>query len=336
MKPMAIALVAACFWLAAAPAGANDSTAELAAGGLVLRQSRNIEMQSEDLYISPTAVRVTYRFRNTSSAPISTVVAFPMPDITVAGPDENISVPNPDRTNFLNFATTVDGRPVTAQVELRVVARGVDRTAYLRSLGIPLSPYRRATGEALERLPAATRAQLIGMGLAMDEQYDVGQGMQHHMLPTWTLRTTYYWTQVFPPGRDLIVSHRYVPAVGGSAGTSLHSPEYLASADGRRQSTASCIDDDFLASVRRAAQRSGEGYPRMTEQRVGYVLTTGANWARPIGNFRMVIDKGSASNLVSFCGTGVRRISPTQFEVRYRNFTPRQDVSVLILVPTAP
>ena len=107
MKPMAIALVAACFWLAAAPAGANDSTAELAAGGLVLRQSRNIEMQSEDLYISPTAVRVTYRFRNTSSAPISTVVAFPMPDITVAGPDENISVPNPDRTNFLNFATTV-------------------------------------------------------------------------------------------------------------------------------------------------------------------------------------------------------------------------------------
>ena len=71
----------------------------------------------------------------------------------------------------------------------------------------------------------------------------------------------------------------------------------------------------------------------LTESRVRYVLTTGANWARPIGDFRMVIDKLSPSNLVSFCGTGVRRISPTQFEVRYRNFTPRQDVAVLVLTP---
>ena len=45
----------------------------------------------------------------------------------------------------------------------------------------------------------------------------------------------------------------------------------------------------------------------------------------------MVIDKGLAANIVSFCGTGVRKISPTQFEVDYTNFTPTKEVAVLIL-----
>lgn len=45
----------------------------------------------------------------------------------------------------------------------------------------------------------------------------------------------------------------------------------------------------------------------------------------------MVIDKGSTDNLVSFCGTDVRRISPTQFEVRYQNYTPDRDMHVLFL-----
>ena len=123
--------------LSAWPAHGNDSTAELAAGGLVLRQSSSIEMRSEDLFISPTAVRVTYHFRNTGNRPMTSVVAFPMPDITVEGEDDNISIPNAASPNFLNFRTTVDGRPVATRVELRVLSRNVDRTAYLRNVKLP-------------------------------------------------------------------------------------------------------------------------------------------------------------------------------------------------------
>ena len=43
------------------------------------------------------------------------------------------------------------------------------------------------------------------------------------------------------------------------------------------------------------------------------------------------VDKGEAGNLVSFCADGVRKIGPTQFEVRHTNFTPTRDLSVLIL-----
>jgi hypothetical protein len=41
----------------------------------------------------------------------------------------------------------------------------------------------------------------------------------------------------------------------------------------------------------------------------------------------MAIDKGVPTNLVSFCGTGVRKIAPTTLEVHYTNFTPTSNVS---------
>jgi hypothetical protein len=50
----------------------------------------------------------------------------------------------------------------------------------------------------------------------------------------------------------------------------------------------------------------------------------------------MVVDKGSPDAIVSFCGEGVRRISPTQFEVRHRNWRPDRDLAMLIVAPIPP
>jgi hypothetical protein len=46
-----------------------------------------------------------------------------------------------------------------------------------------------------------------------------------------------------------------------------------------------------------------------------------------------VVDKGSSDNLVSFCGQGVRKISPTQFELRASQFTPTGNLYILVLRP---
>jgi hypothetical protein len=61
------------------------------------------------------------------------------------------------------------------------------------------------------------------------------------------------------------------------------------------------------------------------------VLTTGANWAGPIGDFRLMVDKGESDSLVSFCADGVKKTGPTTFEVRHANFTPTRDLEILIL-----
>jgi Domain of unknown function (DUF4424) len=91
-----------------------------------------------------------------------------------------------------------------------------------------------------------------------------------------------------------------------------------------------CMEGSFLSTLfaREAKMQHG-----MEEHRLQYILTTGANWAGPIRDFRLVVDKGSADNLVSFCADGVRKIGPTQFEVRVHDFVPTSNLSILILSP---
>ena len=320
---------------AAEGALANDSSAELATGGLVLKKSADIEMRSEDLFISTNEIRVSYRFLNKAPQDQTVTVAFPMPDITIDGPDEIISVPTENPENILAFATTADGKPVMSRVEQKVFAKGVDQTALLRKLGIPLQPQLEATDKALDALPQAEWAELLRLGLADTEEYDAGQGMRKHLEARWTLKTTYFWEQVFPAGRELAVEHRYKPSVGGSAGTALGSKGAQQESWYKDYLRKYCIDQDFLAAIERSKRVTKTDFPQLQEQRIAYILKTGGNWAGPIRSFRVVIDKGSPDNLVSFCGDGVRKISPTEFEVRRTDFTPTADLDVLILTKQA-
>ena len=68
--------------LSGAPSRADDNTATLGAGGLALEKTDKIALVSEDLYLSPTAVKVAYRFCDLTNADQETIVAFPMPDVT--------------------------------------------------------------------------------------------------------------------------------------------------------------------------------------------------------------------------------------------------------------
>ena len=77
--------------------------------------------------------------------------------------------------------------------------------------------------------------------------------------------------------------------------------------------------------------RDEEITARLRERRISYVLKTGANWAGPIKEFRLVVDKGDADSLVSFCGDDVKKVSPTRFEMKMTDFTPEDDFAVLIL-----
>ena len=314
----------------AGSACANDSSAELAAGGLVMTKNAAIEMRAENLYISAKVVRVRYRFANDSPRDVTVTVAFPMPDITAGGIDDVLAVPTDSPTNFLAFTTRVDGRPVEAQLEQRAIKDGVDRTAFLRGLAIPLAPHLRSTNQAINRLPKASQDELIHLGLAAAYDYDAGKGMQRRLAAIWTLKTTFFWSQTFPAGRELVVEHRYRPAVGLTTETSWGSTYWPKDPAYAERRLHYCVDDNFVASAERA-RPPGDVGPPFTEERIEYILTTGANWKSPIGDFRMVIDKGDPDSLVSFCGEGVRKTGPTTFEVHHTNFTPTRDVSVLIL-----
>jgi len=181
-------------------------------------------------------------------------------------------------------------------------------------------------------LPAEKWDELLRLGIAEIEEYDAGRGMQKHLAPRWGLQTTYYWEQTFPAQAETVIEHRYKPSVGETVQTSLGAPNESREPWFEEYKEKYCLDREFLAAVDRArrAVNSRTGAP-YSEQRIDYILKTGANWSGPIREFRLVVDKGERDSLVSFCGDNVRKISDTQFELRRTDVTPDGNLSVLIL-----
>jgi hypothetical protein len=308
---------------AATPTLANDSTAAIGIGGLTLTRSEAIRLDQEELFISREQVRVNYVFTNTTDRDIETLVASPLPDI-VHSPVNRV----PDYERELNFRTVVDGQPARLELLQRASFKGQDITARLRGLGLPLVGTGDAFTAAANALAPAARAALIAEDMMLDGGTD---GTNQLVDPMWTVHTTVTRRQVFPASRSIRVEHSYVPFTGGRVGGYLN-PDQRRAPEFREQRQRQCIDDDFLAGFdRRRAAMPRSDDPGYGEVWLQYVLRSGANWAGPIRDFRLVVDKGNPRSLISFCGTGVRRLDDRRFELRLQNFTPDRDLDVLIV-----
>jgi hypothetical protein len=312
----------------APPSRANDSQAETALGGLTLKQSDSITMDSEDLFISREVVRVKYRFTNTSAAPIETLVAFPLPDIRLDEVEEaNVWRDKSD----LKFKTLVDGMPVPLETVEQAIFKDRDVTARLTALKLPLNSLAETFDEAMKKAPKPQVDKLIADGLLTNS----GDAQTPFWIANWSLRTTVTRRQTFPAGTTVTVEHEYAPLAGGSVGGYLEArwrKDKETREDFEQRRRRYCIDDNWLASFDRllAKKKPKEG-TAYTEIWLGYVLKTGANWKGPIGDFRLVVDKGKPESMVSFCARDVKKISPTQFETRRKNFTPDRDLNILIV-----
>lgn len=315
---------------------ADDSSATLGTGGLVLQKTDRIALVSEDLYLSPTGIRISYRFRNLTNADYATTIAFPMPAFPGGGSNSTTVVPDPASDNFMKFKTAVDGQPVPSQLEQRafLVADGQpdeEITDKLKALHIPLVPTADATEAATRHLTNAQRKELVEAGL-----FDTGEGDYNGqpatLYPLWTLRSKYWRQQTFPKGKDLVVEQSYVPVVGSQSTLSLGSPD-MDSNQLKHYRDTFCTDETFLKAARSLYKKLDGANPTFQafEQYLSYVITSGGNWAGPIGDFKLTVDKGDPKTLVSFCGDGVRKISPTQFEIDIKNYAPKRDIDVLLL-----
>lgn len=327
--PIAVALV-----LAAWPALANDSTAELSTGGLILSRTDAIQMLKEDLFISEQKVTVDYVFHNGTDADVSTIVAFPMPDIQ-GNPYENVAIATDKKDNFLGFAVSVEGKPVTPQLEQKAFAVSVDVSKDLADHAVPLFPFGDETTAALAKLPDDVAQDWVDRGIITIEEYDDGSGWKKVRSPFWQLKSTFWWRATFPANADVHVSHNYAPSVGGSAGLNFFSEGRLEGPGYEDYKSRYCLDADFNRAVLRAAKEGTDGYPQLTETRIAYILTTGGNWATgSIGDFTLTIDKGDPEAVISFCGHDVRKIGPTTFQMKAKDFYPEHDVDLLILKRT--
>ncbi len=295
-------------------ARANDSTAELGAGGLNLVHNDAVSLLSEDLYVSTAEIRIKYRFKNITAAPVTFLVAFPLPAIDATTPeDTNFQLPAPEKDNFVNFQVKVDGIPVTPSMAQRITALDIDRTAEVKALGLPLNPLAAKLDEILKALPTDKQAEMKRIGLMTQD------------FASWKLETTFYWPQTFIPGKELVVEHRYQPVFGSgffTLGTPNMPPHFA----------KYCVDQEFAQAARaKLASLTDSKMQYLNEKRVSYILTTANNWAGPIKAFRLVVDKGEPDALVTFCARGVKKISPTQFEMKAIDYLPDRELDVMFV-----
>ena len=318
--------------LAAAPVLANDTSAVLTTGGLEFITNDDIVMESEELFISKEQIRVVYQFRNTGAVDQNILVAFPMPDI-VPNFWSPVAFPMGPDDNLFEFETTFNGAPVEATLHEYAYAFGVDRTKLIKQLGLPVVPISEAASKATDALDDETTAKLLHMGLVTPDEFDAGEGWEKHYWPAWTYKATYTWEGNFPAGETVEVVHTYKPSVGGTVGVSFLSEPYEDYDPATEYKTKYCTDEDFLDAVRATMTSPDEPYSApFTESWISYILTTGGNWGGgAISKFRLVVDKGSTDNLVSFCGEGIKKIGPTTFEMVKTDFWPDRELDILIL-----
>lgn len=335
--------------LLASPALANDGFGGLSATGLTFSQTDAVAMEEERLFIGIDSVAVDYTFRNTSTADVTGEVIFPLPPIAVwSGYEAMMNLPEDlTRPDVVGFTATVDGRPVAVTIDrIAVLEEGFDEetppskqydnpgrdvTADLERLGIPLTLDYLAVREVLLSFPAETRNELAALGLAEYYDGDAAQDIPPEVWGAWSIVTRYHWTQTFPAGAVVKISHSYANRPPGGLFYWTDPPEeyqtYL--------TDMYCIDAGTSKAMARALKNpAGDDAGNYgTAWNISYVLRTANSWAGPIGRFTLTLDKGDPKNVISLCADGVKKTGPTTFVIEKTDYTPDRDLEVLVVQP---
>jgi hypothetical protein len=315
--------------LHAQPARA-DSTAELAVGGLVVARTADLSIESQELTITSEDVRIRYTFLNQGANPVTVTLSFPLPDIDLSEAD-NYAIPSTDPVNFLDFKTTVDGKPIAFNISQRAFLGVKDISATIKAAGLPLMPVG-TRQDSVARMPKDAKDKLIDQGLLLPAGTDA-KGEPLHAA-SWTVKTTAVRQQTFPAGKPVVIEHRYRTSMGVSFDTILRKglrDNAAMTQEVSRYRASYCIADDLLRGIDRIAGDAEANTAGLRERRIAYLLKGSANPPTPIKDLRIVIDKGKPDRLVSFCLDKVTKISPTSFEIRMKDFTPDRDLKILLI-----
>ena len=300
--------------LAAATAHANDSTGFVETGGIQYLKNPHIEMQREDLYISQQQIRVAYSFKNHSTQDITETVLFPLPEVS-AGYDGNFA----DTAGLIDsFRIWADDKAVKPQIHVRAFfetkdGKKLDMTAKLKQCGLPdielMAPWTNRYDH--EKVSAKINACLAPQAAKLKLKSD------DNISDFWSAVIVYSWKQTFKAGKTTEIKHRYAPLVGGSF---VYPPQFE---KGGEMDKAYCISDDLRRTLADPKRKM-----RFCTQ-LGYILTTGANWAKPIGKFTLTIER-APGQLVSLCwDKSLRKTGPNVFRAEKSDFLPKKDLDVI-------
>ena len=306
--------------LAMSAAQANDSTGYVGTGGVQYLKNNNISMHSEDLYISKDKIRVNYEFKNLSNKDITETVLFPLPPVP-----SQLESDFADTTRLVDsFKILSNGKTITPKPHVRTFMypivmqngektyadKSVDTTEIFKACGVKdsemMTPwtYQVDTIKVDQKLQNCTDKRI-------NQFIDVNEEDSYIF---WDSQIVYSWQQTFKAKAITKINHAYQPLVGGSV--------HL----GEEEFATFCVDGPTELGLSKTGARPYHA--------LSYILTTGANWAKPIANFKLTVER-DPNELVSFCWKGkgkVRKVGSTTFEIKETNFVPKHDFEVAFIM----
>ncbi|BFM03879.1 DUF4424 family protein [Psychrobacter alimentarius] len=301
-------------------AHANDSTGYVGTGGVEYIKNKNISMHSEDLYLSKEQIRVNYEFKNLSNKDITETILFPMPAVP-----SFIDSDYADTTaTYDDFQVLVNGKSIIPQLHVRTFMRPIiikDGARTLADASVDTTEIFKACGinkaEMMTPWTYQFNTEVINQQLLDCNNKKLNRFIDDKDDPSyisWDSQIIYSWEQTFKANTITKIKHTYTPLVGGSV--------YL----DEEQYADFCLD--------RSTQRGFNKNGGRSYHALSYILTTGANWAKPISNFKLTVER-DPNELVSFCWKGkgkVKKIGPTTFEIKESNFVPTLDFDVAFIM----
>ena len=312
-------------------AQANDSMGTVSTGGVEYIKNEHIEMQKENLFISQDKIKVEYEYRNLTDKDITEMVLFPLPEVML-GDYGDFADTQRLIYSFKIFSNGKEIKPTThvraffyetknADNEEKKELVSHDVTEILRACGLTeeelMEPWLRKSDSADEKILKCQDPRLAKYSYKdSEDSQDI----------TWGGQIIYSWQQTFKANSTTQIQHEYVPLVGGGLGL----PELV---NYKEFANTFCIDPAFKKSVK--AKSQGIYYHEL-----GYILKTGANWAKPISDFTLTIERPK-TQIVSFCWNGKGEVKKVlqndkvvQYQVKEKNFLPQHNLDVLYGVDT--
>lgn len=309
----------------------GESRAALPTGTLQIPRPPELELRSLDITITPQEVRGRYVFHNRSNRDIAVRAAFAAPDLDAAAPGFGyMAIPLPEQLNFMGVSASVDNAPVTLMGEHHIFGSGLQQTHLLEDSGAPLQPASVVAWEALGKMGQQTLQDLRAAGLVDMDQ----AGERLTPRPRWMLKTTWFWPQVFPAGKDVTVAWRHA-ASASSAAAPLPPPLPLQQGNAGAETTNlrhNCAS--VTAAVSDAAQiarKNGAGNDWLLERTLRQHVSTGPAVGGPAGVVTITIEAGADGALAATCAAGFQKAGPGLLRLRRENVAMDENLDVLFV-----
>lgn len=325
MKNPAFKLLMLCFFLFPAACFSNDSTARIAAGGIEFQKSDVISMESEHLEISTSQIRLSYVFLNNSPKPLTSLVVFPMPEY---GWNAGESAYEANIGPIYEFKAYEDDKEITTSKVRRARIDGKDVTSDLRRIGLSETQIFENWAGAKFSVSGDLVFDISKEQIGKIRRLGKPQKAEDYV-PNWKISDNITWTQTFPPGRRITITHTYKPLVGGiysyymtsDKGASFELPSSAVTG----KIAEACVEKSIKAGIIKQIKAiTNEDNIMVLLKDVEYILGTGRNWAGPIKQFTLTIKKESKEQLVSACFPGKpQKVDDLTIRFRKKNYIPQ-------------